>query len=192
MRKTPSLGGHTTHISFDERGSGQWIYDKLRQLGLSEAKATFYVDGTDEEKNLVYLPYTYLNSKVERGEPILIADDFALSGSQIAEHVLDSFETENFDTIVLLQRATAYAMNSIANYDAMPRMAGGPIRTMMETFSEEEIDYFENHVDFFAGDSALFWSWYKMPDNLPRMFTGKAEFPPLIRPEKFRPPYKNR
>jgi hypothetical protein len=127
-------------------------------------------------------------------------DDFSVSGSVIKNMFPDSRRVKTnipgrFHAFICY--ATNPALKFIEGSDIVAHVVSQNIPTLSPALDAKELEFIEQQVDIVNGDgggisknsAVLFWTWYKVPDNIPDIFTGKG-FPPLIRTERFQPPYK--
>lgn len=123
-------------------------------------------------------------------------DDFSLSGLAFEELLMPSqkhSETSRFHGFALY--ATRSAKKRLKNNNISMHRVRRNVYPLGRTMDKADVDFLTNTMRELGDDAAdfksniLFWTWYKIPDNMPTIFTGRG-YPPLIRKEKFQPPYR--
>ncbi|HVT01438.1 MAG TPA: hypothetical protein VHE53_04370 [Patescibacteria group bacterium] len=183
-------------------GSGIWVYRNLVDRGMKPAEKTINrnskemgplleTDDIDMKKVISIIP---------EGTHIFVPDDLSITGSQIADEILQLLPPKYFDTSVLLLYSSDYADNVIKDVD--PKIKVVRVGQDIKNFGDLDPKIFEfisglnDHANM-ARDGvteetqALFWTWYKIPDRIPNIFLGKGGLPILIRREDFQPPYEH-
>jgi hypothetical protein len=187
----------------NEDSSNRWIYELLLQKGIQPA-----VEGIDfgmiGENRLPFYWRTWFKQNIPKGYKTLIADDFSFSDAQIKDEILLEFDYPNYDNSIILFGATNKAIQNITRLGKSVKVTtcGQKIDNLPEIFQKKDCQFLR-HVDELTEPSfphgslslkgdALFWTWYKVPDNVLEIFTGKRkEIRPLIRPGNFKQPYRN-
>lgn len=139
-------------------------------------------------------------SSLPQEYPICVFDDFSVSGTMILDELLwlpHRKQQQSGRLHVFICYASELAWKRFVNHSVTVHQSGQTIKLLSSSLTPEDID-FANKLDRevtknkggLSDSSNLFWTWYKVPDNLPGIFIGDG-LPPLIRPEKFQPPYKS-
>lgn len=173
--------------------SDVWIYQSLLRRGLpvptGEIRTMDY-DNDDESFD-----------KLQTGLQQVVFDDFAITGGWIGDMVYSNdYLTLPRDTrSAFFLYTTGHARERLTSKQISVYQSGKDIITLEESLEERDLSFLERLplklqpeiIEF--SESPLFWTWYKVPDNVPSFFTGIEEkgIPPLIRPELFQPPYHN-
>ncbi len=177
-------------------GSGEWVYQEMCKLGLRPAERLINgIEGANAEydKKKYSKNYTPL---VPTGMRSVIIDDFSLGGAQIRELEDTMFETFGVeDPSILLGYVTELASANLSEFP-FTAVKTIPVKPMRQTLSIKRAQYLNelqlrmtNGNEWLSVDDFLFWTYYKIPDNLPAMYTGSF-LPPLIRKERFHPDYR--
>lgn len=125
-------------------------------------------------------------------------DDFAISGLQFSELLYgDKGEGEKQNRLhAFLLYSTPIALRKFNRDKYVVHQSGAMIAPIQSALDRRDIRFLNQVMHEVDGEQAevsnstvLFWSWHKIPDNVPAVFTGK-NFPPLIRRENFHPPYR--
>lgn len=198
--------------------SDYWIYKKLLEKGLSPSLTVDFdtlarmrreaveklvdrsFDPVREKEKMRRFKNTFLKERkkiIPLGYPICFFDDFAISGMNIGRTALGEFQdfshpSDEYKAFVCY--ATDIALNSLSRREIYACQSGQKIHPLSSFLTTKDITFLEElHKELTQGsisdERVPFWTWYKIPDNIPKIFTG-SKLPPLIRTERFQPPYK--
>jgi hypothetical protein len=180
-----------TLLIYGKNKSEFWVYQQLLKRGLNPAAEIVDNPGLTRSGFL---------ERFERGEQFVAVDDMAISGARIRHDLFGQALNYSFpeqyrsQSRAVVGNATNYAKKSISSGNILIESLGLDIPILTEVLKENEVVWmqrlcerlYETGVLFeeegVGQDAVLFWSWYKIPDNVPEIFTGIG-FPPLIRKE---------
>lgn len=185
------LKGREYAVSLTDRNkSDYWIYQQMLRLGLPKAAELFDWEKDERLDNRIWDPSLKWLEQLPSGMPVCSFDDFTISGSQLYE-LLDGFPKDGKEENLFVCLATNLAKRTTRARSINIFQSGADISQFSETFGSEDLSFLSKLYELSSDWSVFFWTWYKVPDNVPRIFTG-TDFPPLIRKERFQPPYKLR
>lgn len=181
--------------------SDHWISAQLLQNhGIPPPQELFSAHSGPELDNLCDIDS--LDKHASAGSLLVFIDDVAISGGTVLDVILSESPQEKYDIGIVLLRATASAVAKVESNGVSPVVVGDPVLTLEESLSYEDLDFLrlldkklsppESFMHEVYKNDSLFTSWYKVPDNYPAVLSGGRynNFPPLVRRENLRPPYK--
>lgn len=176
----------------DQQKSDYWIYQNLLQLGVPEATQLFDWEKEEKLTEKSWNPWSDWIKELPYGMPLCSFDDLSISGAQIAE--LLSWDPKKVmindgEVNLFLCFATSMAKRFFRNRLINVYQSGSDIPDLRDLFRPDDTKFLDS-LDRSNDHGVLFWTWYKVPDNVSEIFTGTG-FPPLIRSERFLPPYKS-
>lgn len=189
---------------FDPDGSNLWIYKKLLESGLHSADKVFAYGLDDNLNNHLMTDLRKMAQLVPTGSTILVPDDLTITGAQLSDPL--SQISKNHESIVAVLYTTAAAKNRIENNGQKYFLSVKELIPANQWLTQTDMDFLQDLTYKVSGDEmavdltdstkALFWTWYKVPDNMFPIITADLEGvirtsnPPLIRPERFKQPYR--
>lgn len=196
LRKT--LGGRSYDVAvYYEGKSGEWIYS---QLDKSDVHAADNVCFAVDSKTYGYA--LDIPNRPKRDNPLVVMDDFSISGAQIVDEILFQTKDTDVEVYVALLRASLDAIRLITStgIDEQHVLTFGPsITSIGEALTGDDMDFlskltktYERSWDPLDSRDAFFSTWYKVPDNYPDIFkrTGNGNKPFLLDDTKVIPPYR--
>lgn len=212
-----SLGGRSYAVTLNNRNkSDYWIYNQMVERGVPEAADIYDNDREFHENtalNQAFLqaqmlgldippsvnPKLSWKNNLPKEVPLYAFDDFTISGSMIQGlFSADSFKDQpRNEPTVFVGYSTQFAELWLKRFGINLTRSGRVIPSLKYRMNKKDIRFLnrvneELGIDMItnAQTSVLFWTWYKVPDNVEEVFVGGGDLPPLVRQEKFQPPYK--
>lgn len=175
----------------DIPSSGSWLYDLLERKGVPGAQGFAIADcyngiarGTTDH--------------IPTGASLLLADDFAISGAQLTDDLLNPRTGfirphSEFTVNAFLLQSHPIARNRILRFANSVTSVGPDILRLSDTMDRAELNFLTGLElqlarDDLITDESLFFTWYKLPDNIPKTFTHSHYR--LFEEQDFRPPYR--
>ncbi len=187
-------------LLYDRHGSANWMNFKLALSGFPTPRYTYYTLSAPEPPIMPAPP---------KDPRLLIVDDFMIGGHQIEES-LSYVPNDKYKITV------AVVYNSPAGREKVTKNSQHPfeflsvkeLKPASDFLGEKDIDFFkkitlnkkisglseeenEENAALIKPEIPLFWTYYKLPDNIFAPLRGYGDIPPLIREEKFTAPYRN-
>lgn len=192
-------------LGLEPAATGGEIIDKELLLEQKRVRAVMREKGrsiSEEEYGDLIRKRDELVAKHYRRLPsehlICAFDDFAISGLQFSELLRgDKGEGEKQNRLhAFFLYTTPIALRKFSQNKYVIHQSGVMIAPIQSALDRRDIRFLNQVMREVDGEQAdvsnstvLFWSWHKIPDNVPAVFTGK-NFPPLIRRDNFHPPYR--
>lgn len=204
MVKTQLVGKPYSCAIYEPRGSNFWIYKKLLEGGLHPAEKIFASASETDLRKFSMLDQEKINTLAPKDGVILIPDDLIITGVQITETLSECAKTQK--PVVAVLYTTPRPKITIQNMDAT-LLSVKELVPAKQWLTDPDLEFLQDlslkafHQDHLAtdltlGNTALFWTWYKVPDNMFPIVVDEhgglphPSSPPLIRMDKFKQPYK--
>lgn len=157
----------------EEDRSTEWTLKLLKEKGLRMPKRQF-IDMSD--------PDTY-PKRIKDGTNVISIDDWAISGATVIEFLIPSLKKSNIHLFLL--HSTEYAREVIGKWfpNVQIHSIGSDIKLINEVLTPEDMNFLHEINDelaeeldldepnFILSANALFFSFYKTPDNFPQIMT---------------------
>lgn len=197
-------------VAFDDLdGSGRWIYEKLLNAGIPAADYHFYLDMYPEvalvpDSGLIDI--RQIQDVLPVGAKVFAPDDFALTGTQMTDlmtQIQGNFNDRNkhpYQVLVACMYTSESADQTMNRQDPSAKVISlsERIKPVDDFLLPNDIGFINRLIssmhegDVFYGDNALFWTWYKVPDNISsyEIFT-EPKCGQLINVDQFKQPYRS-
>lgn len=180
--------------------SDYWIYQQLLERGLHPAETSYTTEKELAEYEMGKYKRAEWVDEVSQTMKVCAFDDFTLGGGVIQElfqRGVPGFSSKNLYAFV--SYATPYARAWLKSFNIEVNQSSDTVKSLVTNLTKRETDFLDRisgYQGMYESDgdglsSALFWTWYKLPDNVDPLFTGLTGLHPLIREENFQPHYKN-
>lgn len=195
-------------IRYPAEGSAVWIYEQLISYGLPHAASVVSLDRINSEITGMLSLY---QERVEDLANIYgirsfcVMDDFGYSGKHIRKMVAMTPSQIKLNAVFVGLSKAAKAILKPHTKNIFSNLTI-PSTSHLKVVATNNLECQVFGVDrrnsvYNSGFNYLTWSEIKVPDNMPRILTGKTTdyldndrkpitFPPLIREERFKPPYR--
>lgn len=178
-------------IFYKRFDSGRWIHELLMRHGLHPAEhqfTTYRYRNEPLSRELGLHDPDDIPSILPEGTILLIPDDFTLSGAQMGEMAAIGRENKLDTRVAVLYTSELAEKELIGSRPQSFIHLPERIKSMKDNVTPEDIIFMQEINDLYGwetknlvtGDEPFFWTWYKIPDNVPEIFTEKGHHP-LVR-----------